>query len=101
MILAIVMVVALILLLIAPFFFYKGEALQEASSVNSIGKLEGMKESLLKRYLDDEEAHRKKLISDNVWQNRKRFLTARYLDAARRLDYLKHLKELQSKGDHA
>ena len=98
MILAVVIVVTLIVVVISPFFFYKGEALQEAASVNSISKLQGMKESLLKRYLEDEKAHRNKLISDSVWQKRKRFLTARYLDAARRLDYLAYLKKLQDEG---
>lgn len=98
MTLAILLVVVLILLLVAPFFIYRGQSLQDASSVNSIQKLESMKESLLKRYLEDEMAHRNKLISEGVWQRRKRFLTGRYLDAARRLDFLKHLQKLQKEG---
>ncbi|SME97616.1 hypothetical protein [Pseudobacteriovorax antillogorgiicola] len=94
--LAIIVVVILVAFLILPFFIARGQRLQDASSVNSIEKLEAIKQSLLKRYLEDEEAHRKKLISEGVWQSRKRFLTTRYIDAARRLDYLKHLQTLQS-----
>ena len=96
MTLAILVIMILVIALMCPFFFIKGESLQDASSVNSVEKLESIKASLLKRYLEDEGAHRQKLISDGVWQRRKRFLTTRYIDAARRLDYLKHLKKLQT-----
>ena len=97
MTLAIIIVFVLLIVLMAPFFFVRGERLQDASSVNSVEKLEKIKESLLKRYLEDEQAHRKKLISDGVWQRRKAFLTTRYIDAARRLDFIQHLQSLQSK----
>ena len=96
MVYPILILLVVLLVLLAPFFLQRGEQLQDASSVNSPEKLEAIKQSLLKRYLEDEEAHRQKLISDGVWVRRKRFLTTRYIDAARRLDYIRYLEKQQN-----
>ena len=95
MILALVIAVVLLIFLVSPLFLFKGELLQEAASVNSVEKLEAIKVSLLKRYIEDEKSHRERLFSDSVWRRRKQFLTTRYIDASRRQDYLKCLERLQ------
>jgi hypothetical protein len=81
--------VALIVLLL-PFFVGRGGALQAGSAVNSPDQLERIKQALLKRYLEDEQAFQDKRISRMVWQQRRQYLVNRYVDTARRLDYLKH-----------
>lgn len=98
MVLAVVTVFILLALLLSPFFWVKKRQLQDASSVNSIGKLEQIQEALLKRYIEDEQAHREKRISKSVWKRRKAFLTGRYIDATRRHDYLIHLQSLKKSG---
>ena len=34
-----------------------------------------------------------------IWQQRRQFLINRYIDAAKRLDFLEHLRSLASKGE--
>ncbi len=93
MIFAIIVVLFVVAALTLPFFLAKQDLLQEASSINSIEQLEKVKESLLKRYLEDESAFADKRISEGIWNKRKHFLTTRYLDAARREDYLKYIMD--------
>lgn len=91
---AVILGLLLVVILMLPLFLFRGQQLQEAASVDSVETLAAIKESLLRRYIEEEKAHREKLISDGVWRQRKRFLTTRYIDASRRLDYLNHLKTL-------
>lgn len=95
MIFSVIVVLVIVVVLTLPFFFAKNNLLQEAASVNSIEKLERVKKSLLKRYLEDEKAFEDKRISESIWKKRKHFLTTRYLDAARREDYLKYIMDHQ------
>lgn len=98
MIVGLITVFVATLLVILPFFVSEQRALQEGATVNSLEQLQKMKASLLKRYLEDEEAFQKKLISAAVWQKRKHYLSSRYIDAARREDFLKHLEN--EEGTH-
>ena len=95
MIFVVLVVLAVITMVTLPFFFAKENLLQEGASVNSIEKLERIKQSLLKRYLEDQAAFEEKRISESIWAKRKHFLTTRYMDAARREDYLKFLNSEQ------
>ena len=97
MMIPIVISIVTLILLALPFFLVKPEPLQEGSSVNSIEKLQKIKESLLKRYIEDEDAYQRKVITEGVWNRRKHYLTSRYIDAARREDYLNHINHSQSK----
>jgi hypothetical protein len=85
-----------VLIILAPFFFGKGGRLQEAASINSLGKLEAVKESILRRFLEDERAFEEKRISKMAWEQRRQYLSNRYIDAARRLDFLKNVAEEQA-----
>jgi hypothetical protein len=82
--------IVLVSVLLAPFFAGPGGLLQSAASINSPEKLAGLKEALLRRYLADEAAFKAGQLSALAWQQRKTFLSNRYIDAARRLDFLEH-----------
>lgn len=84
------------LIILSPFFFGKGGHLQAAASINSLDKLEAVKESILRRFLEDERAFEEKRISKMAWEQRRQYLSNRYIDAARRLDYLQNLAKEQA-----
>ena len=83
--------VALIATLLMPFFGGAGGVLASAALVRDPDQLESLKTQILKRYLDDEAAFKRGEVSAATWQKRQDFLTNRYLDAARRLDFLRQL----------
>lgn len=91
--LSLVTALVALLIVLAPFVLGKGGALQGASSINSPEQLEKIKQSVLRRYLEDEKAYQDKLISSSVWKTRQQYLTNRYVDTARRLDFVKSLAE--------
>lgn len=84
--------VLLIVALLAPFFTGAGGQLAAGASVNSPAKLQATKVVVLKRYLEDEAAFKRGDLSPLGWEKRKEFLGHRYIDTARRLDYLEHLQ---------
>ncbi len=88
--LAVFIGIILIAVLLAPFWFGPGGLLQAGSSINSATELGALKEALLKRYVDDEKAFKAGHLSATSWEQRQSFLTNRYIDAARRLDFLQH-----------
>ncbi len=77
--------------ILSPFIFAKGGHLQAAASINSPERLEAIKLSILKRFIEDERAFTEKRLTKMAWDQRKSYLTNRYIDAARRLDFLNHL----------
>lgn len=86
-----------VLLILSPFVLSKGGQLRAAASINSPEKLEAIKRSILNRYLEEERAYEEKRILKLAWDQRKSYLTNRYIDAARRLDFLNHLIAEQKK----
>lgn len=80
----------LIGILLSPFWLGEGGALQAGASINSPEHLMAMKTALLKRYVAEEAAHAKGDLSALAWSKRRDFLTNRYIDVARRLDFLQH-----------
>ncbi|MFW7380953.1 MAG: hypothetical protein ACOH5I_19210 [Oligoflexus sp.] len=92
--LAILTAVLVVAILFTPFVWGEGGHLQAASSVNSLEKLEAMRTAILKRYLEDETAFEKNRLGQVMWQQRRQYLVNRYVDATRRLDYLRHLEKL-------
>lgn len=71
-----------------PLWFFKAEKLEAGATENSADKLERVKKAILRRYIEEEEIHSGSGVAGVVWEQRKSFLINRYLDAARRLDYL-------------
>jgi len=74
--------------LLTPFWLGRGGLLQASASINSQSQLVGLKEALLKAYINDEKAFAAGAMPSRSWLQRRDFLTNRYIDAARRLDFL-------------
>lgn len=88
--------VALLLALMAPFFLGPGGLLAHASRIDSSERLLAIREALLKRYLDDEAAFKGGDLSPTAWRKRQEFLVHRYVDVARRLDFLQGADQAKS-----
>jgi hypothetical protein len=86
-------------IIISPLFLARDGALASASSLNSPERLLATKNAILKRYIEDEKTFEDKKISKIVWEQRKQYLSNRYIDAARRLDYINDLIATQKKGE--
>jgi hypothetical protein len=80
--------VLLLVSILGPFFWGPGGLLQEASSINSPVRLEALKHAILKRYLEDESSFSQGHLSQLAWDKRRHFLVNRYIDTARRLDFV-------------
>ncbi|MCX6110543.1 MAG: hypothetical protein NTZ90_13175 [Proteobacteria bacterium] len=80
--------VLLLTALLMPFWLGRGGLLQASASVNSQAQLLALKDALLKAYLKDELAFTAGALPARSWHQRRDFLTNRYIDAARRLDFL-------------
>jgi len=93
MTLALVITTILVLILLAPFFLGSGGLLQEANSINSIERLEALRQALLLRYLQDERSFKEGNLSERAWNKRREYLTNRYIDVTRRSDYLARMKQ--------
>lgn len=85
---AVLIGILLISAIVAPFFVGRGGLLAAGSSINSPARLHALKDAILKRFLEDEAAFKSGTLSKLGWEKRKAFLTHRYVDAARRLDFL-------------
>lgn len=92
-----IMTVAAFLIILAPLFIGQGGALASASSLNSPERLVATKNAILKRYIEDEKSFDDKKINKLIWEQRKQYLSNRYIDAARRLDYINDLLSTQKK----
>lgn len=79
-----------LIVVMLPFFVGRGGRLAAASSIHSVGELVQIRQSILKRYLEDEQAFHSKAINRLMWDQRRAYLTNRYIDTVRRLDYLQH-----------
>ncbi|MGE0172333.1 MAG: hypothetical protein AB7T49_06095 [Oligoflexales bacterium] len=80
---------------VSPFFLGQGGVLQVASVTANLQELESMKNAILKRFVEEEEAFEKKVVSSRTWRKRRDFLIYRYIDTVRQLDHLKYSKSHQ------
>jgi hypothetical protein len=87
---AVAMGMILACLLLSPFLFGPGGTLAAGASIKSPERLAALKTALVSRYVLDERAFDQGAISKREWTRRQAFLTNRYLDAARRLDFIQH-----------
>ena len=88
--------IALVIGILAQFFIGPGGLLAIGNSINVPAPLEALKKAILKRYLDDEAAFARGEISKLAWEGRRSLLVGKYIDAARRLDFLQHLQAAQA-----
>ena len=86
--LAVMIGVLVVALILSPFWVGPGGRLAAAASVSSPERLESMKSAILKRYLEDENAYKVAALSKRAWEKRRSFLVNRYVDVARRLDFV-------------
>lgn len=87
-IVALVIAALLLAAVLSPFFVRESRVLSHGSSINSPETLRSLKDQLVRRMVEEEQAHRAGSLSDSAWNKRKQFLVNRYIDAARRLDFL-------------
>lgn len=81
---------SVLIIVLAPFVLGAGGSLAASSAQNSVEELAVTKKAILYRFLKDEASFQAKQLSAREWTARKAFLLHRYIDAARRLDFLKH-----------
>lgn len=86
--LAVCFAVAGVIVVALPFFFGPGGLLQAAAADNNVDRLVAAQGKIIERYLQDERAASTGEISKASWQQRRAFLTARYVDVTRRIDFL-------------
>jgi hypothetical protein len=90
LVISILVGIAAMIAVLLPFFVGKGGRLALASYETSPERLRAMKRAILDRYLKDEGAFKSGLINQRTWSTRQQFLTNKYLDASRRLDFLEY-----------
>ncbi len=78
---------ALVLVLL-PFFKGEGGRLEDAASEDSVEKLKLRQEALMGRWVSEYRSFKDELITPREWRQRKIYLTNRYVDTARRIDWL-------------
>lgn len=83
--------IVLLVVVLLPFSLGGEEQLLSAALTDSTERLHAEKKAILNRYLEDESAFERKVINKIMWQQRRQYLVNRYIDAARRLDYLEHI----------
>jgi hypothetical protein len=95
MILSIALLTGLIatVVVLLPFFFGRGGQLAAASFEVSSERLQEQKNVIIDRFLKEETSFKNGFISRRAWAARQQFLTNKYIDASRRLDFLDHCKQ--------
>ncbi len=95
---AIVIGITVLVAVLLPFFIGAGGALAPAATETSPERVEALQKSILERYLQDEAAFARKDISKRAWTRRREFLMHRYIDAGRRLDFLRRQMSGQNRA---
>jgi hypothetical protein len=74
---------------VLPFFLGRGGFLAAAGTINDPARLESMKAAIVARYVKEEVVFGNGDLSRREWARRQEYLRHRYIDVARRLDYLR------------
>lgn len=77
-----------LVLVVLPFFRGPGGWLLDASNQDSVAKLREKQKIILERWLADEEAAKVGHITAREWSMRQVYLTNRYVDTTRRIEWL-------------
>ena len=78
----------LVAAVLMPFVYGAGGALQDAAGEQSMDVLRDKQRVLMERWIADEAAHTQGMITSREWTLRQSYLTNRYVDVTRRLDWL-------------
>ena len=76
----------------SPFWLGEGGRLARSSGLTDPDKILKIKKIIIERYVHEEGANKQGHISKSEWEKRKQYLLNRYIDLARRYDYLSYLK---------
>ena len=80
---------AVIIAILSPFWLGRGGPLESCAAMTRPEQAEAAKDLVVEQFKQGEKALADGLISSYEWERRRRFLEGRYLDAARRLDFLR------------
>ena len=83
---------ALTVFIMSPFWLGEGGLLARSSSLTDPDKILKIKQIIVERYLHEEKASKQGHITTSEWEKRKQYLLNRYIDLARRYDYLSYIK---------
>lgn len=81
-----------VLIVLSPFFWGTGGILAEAATQDDPIQLEKGKLAIAKRWVKDELLFASGELSSREWDMRKELLTNRFIDMARRLDFIRGAK---------
>lgn len=76
--------------MLLPFWRGEGGVLARSSGLTDLDKIAKLKNLIVDRYVLEEDSHEQGHISKKEWDQRRQYLTNRYLDLARRLDFVQH-----------
>ena len=88
MIIGVFVVVLAMVVVLTPFFIGAGGWLQDAAVGDSLERLLLRRKAILKRWIDEEAQHQTGMLTDREWSLRQIYLTNRYVDVTRRMDWL-------------
>lgn len=88
----IIISVVSVLVVLSPFFIGGGGILAEAATQDDPNQLEKGKLAIAKRWIKDEQLFISGELSPREWEMRKELLTNRFIDTARRLDFIRGAK---------
>lgn len=77
-----------LLAVLSPFFRGPGGLLQDAAAADSTDLLQFRRHAILRRWLEEERQHESGMITDREWTLRQVYLSGRYVDVTRRMDWL-------------
>ena len=97
-VMCVVIALLAVIVTLLPFFVGGDRELQSSRLIHSQERLEAEKQAILERFVEDLRAYESKVINKLMWQQRRQYLVNRYIDAARRLDYLRFTQGQQG-GD--
>jgi hypothetical protein len=80
--------IVILVLVLYPFFAGEGGWLLDASKLDSVDKLKAKQRAILLRWIEDEQASESGMITVREWSMRQVYLTNRFVDTTRRLDWL-------------
>lgn len=95
-IIAVVLVVLCLGIIWISFASGSKSPLASASAVNSVDVLVLTKASILDQWAQEQTMFTSGSITGREWKQRQSYLESRYIDVARRIDYLKTLQERAS-----
>lgn len=89
-----------LLAVLSPFFRGTGGFLQDAAAADSVDRLQLRRSAILRRWLEEERQHESGMITDREWSLRQVYLSGRYVDVTRRMDWLSAL-QVSDAGDRS